>query len=236
MVDLHTHILPAVDDGAKSWEMAVEMCNMAAADGITHLVATPHSNDKFRYDRQAHEAALAQLREQVNGTVELSLGCDFHLSFDNILALRKNPADFCIGNTKYLLVEFSDFAISRQLLHTLEEFLDQGLTPIVTHPERNPLLQAKPDTVVDMAEIGCVIQVTASSFTGFWGARPQKAAAWLLKKGAVHVLASDAHDPSRRPPILSSGRAEVARLAGQEVAELLVTTNPAAILRGESLV
>jgi protein-tyrosine phosphatase len=236
MVDIHSHILPEVDDGAKSWEMAVEMCRMAAADGITHVVATPHSNDQFHYDRRAHEALLAELRERVHGEIELSLGCDFHLSFDNIVALRRNPAEFCIGRTRYLLVEFSDFGISRQLLQTLEEFLDQGLVPIVTHPERNRMLQSQPETVVAMAEVGCVIQVTAGSFAGSWGRGPRKVSEWLLKKGAVHVLASDAHDPEHRKPILSRGRAVVAELVGDEVADLLVRKNPGAIVRGESLV
>jgi protein-tyrosine phosphatase len=235
MVDIHSHILPCVDDGAKSWEMAVEMCRMAAADGITHMVATPHSNDEFRYDRSAHEATLAQLREKIGGALELSLGCDFHMSFDNIVALRKDPTQFCIGKTNYLLVEFSDFGVSRQVLTTLEEFLDFGLVPIVTHPERNPMFQAKPELVVQMAALGCVVQVTANSFTGFWGNGPRKTADWLLKKSAVHVLASDAHDLKRRTPVLSGGRDAVAVLAGNEVANLLVSGNPEAIVRGKSL-
>jgi protein-tyrosine phosphatase len=235
MIDIHSHILPAVDDGAKTWEIAVEMCRMAAADGITHMVASPHSNDEFRYDRAAHEASLAELREKIGGTLALSLGCDFHLSFDNIVALRKNPAEFCIGKTNYLLVEFSDFGVSRQLLTTLEEFLDLGLVPIVTHPERNPMFQSKPELVVEMAELGCVIQVTANSVTGFWGNGPRKIAEWLLKKGAVHVLATDAHDLVRRTPILSKAREAVAGLASKEIAEYLVSRNPERIVLGESL-
>ena len=236
MVDIHSHILPTVDDGAKSWEMAVEMCRMAAADGITQMVATPHSNHEYRYDRRSHENSLAQLRDRIGGVIELSLGCDFHLSFDNIVALRKNPSEFCIGGTNYLLVEFSDFGVSRQLLQTLEEFLDSGLTPIITHPERNRMLQQKPDTIVDMAGLGCGIQVTASSFTGFWGSGPKKIAEWLLKKGAVHVLATDSHDTQHRTPILSTGRAAVAVLAGEDVAELVVCKNPGVIVRGEPLI
>jgi protein-tyrosine phosphatase len=236
MVDIHSHILPGVDDGAKSWEMAVEMCQMAAADGITHMVATPHANDEFVYDRQQHEAAIAQLREKLNGAIELSLGCDFHMSFDNILALRKNPAEFCIASTNYLLVEFSDFGVSQQMLQMLREFLDNGLRPIVTHPERNRMLQQKPEMILQMAEIGCVIQLTASSFTGFWGNTAKKTAQWLLKKGTVNVLATDSHDPARRKPILSEGRNAVAELASQEVAEILVSKNPEAIVRGESLI
>lgn len=235
MVDIHTHVLPGVDDGAKSLEMAVAMCTMAAADGVTHIVATPHSNDVFRYDRKAHEDSLESLRKELNGTVKLSLGCDFHMSYDNIVALRKNPAEFCIGTTNYLLVEFSDFGISRQVLTSLEEFLDFGVVPIITHPERNRVLQSKPELVVDMAAIGCVVQVTASSFTGFWGSAPKKISEWLLKKGAVHVLASDGHDPERRKPILSEGRDAVSVLAGEAVANLLVSENPQAIVDGRSL-
>src|SRR5512146_2553765 len=236
MVDIHSHILPGVDDGAKSWEMAIGMCRMAAADGITHMVATPHANDQFAYDRSQHEAALAQLREKVSGKIQLSLGCDFHMSFDNIQALRKNPAEFCIGRTNYLLVEFSDFGMSRQMLEMLKEFLDNGLRPIVTHPERNRILQQQPKMILEMAEIGCVIQVTASSFTGFWGKGPKKTAQWLLKNGTLHVLATDSHDLARRKPMLSAVRAAVAELAGEVIAELLVSKSPEAIVRGENLI
>ena len=235
MVDIHSHILPSVDDGAKSWEVAIEMCRMAAADGITHMVASPHANDEFRYDRAAHEATLAELREKTDGALELSLGCDFHLSFDNIVALRKNPAEFCIGKTNYLLVEFSDFGVSRQILTSLEEFLDLGLVPIVTHPERNPMFQSKPELVLQMAELGCVIQVTANSATGFWGNGPRKVADWLLKKGAVHVLATDAHDLVRRTPVLSKAREAVAGMASKDIAEALVGRNPEKIVMGASL-
>ena len=236
MVDIHSHILPGIDDGAKSWEMAVEMCQVAAADGITHIVATPHANDQFAYDRGLHQKALAQLCEKVSGSIELSLGCDFHMSFDNIQALRKNPSEFCIGTTNYLLVEFSDFGVSPQMVEMLKEFLDNGLRPIVTHPERNRILQQKPRMILDMAEAGCIIQVTAGSLTGFWGTGPKKIAQWLLKNGALHVLATDSHDPVRRKPVLSEGRAAVAELADEETAELVVSRNPEAIVRGEDLI
>jgi protein-tyrosine phosphatase len=90
--------------------------------------------------------------------------------------------------------------------------------------------------ILDMAEAGCVIQVTASSFTGFWGAGAKKTAQWLLKNGALHVLATDSHDPVRRKPVLSEGRAAIAELAGKETAELVVSRNPEAIVRGEDLI
>jgi protein-tyrosine phosphatase len=171
----------------------------------------------------------------MHGAMEFSLGCDFHTSFDNIRALRDNPANFCIGGTKYLLVEFSDFGVSRQMMQMLEEFQDSGLIPIVTHPERNRVLQAHPETIVEIAELGCVVQVTASSLTGFWGSTARKVSERLLKQNAVHVLASDAHDPKHRVPILSKARDAAAAVVGEEVAAILVTDNPQAIVRGEGL-
>src|SRR3954470_13888154 len=168
MVDVHCHLLPAVDDGSKSWEMSAQMCQVAKADGITHIVCTPHSNDEFRYDRGQHEKTLADLRSNINGAVELSLGCDFHFSYDNIQALIAQPDGFLIGGSDYLLVELSDFAMSPAIFKALEQVVGMGLRPIITHPERNLMLQRHADQVVRFAENGCAIQVTANSLTGHW--------------------------------------------------------------------
>jgi len=157
------------------------------------------------------------------------------MSFENITAVRHTPAEFCLGRTNYLLVEFSDFGVSRTMLKTLEQFLDFGLMPIITHPERNRMLQANPDLIIEMAEAGCLIQVTAGSLTGFWGTTAKKIAEWLLKQNALHVLASDAHDPKHRVPILSKARDAASAIVGEEIASLLVSENPQAIVRGEIL-
>lgn len=235
MVDIHSHILPGIDDGSTSWEMTLEMCDIAANDGITHIVASPHSDDTYKYDRVVYQAMLDELRTRLAGKMEFSLGCDFHMSFENITVVRNNPSQFCIGNTNYLLVEFSNFGVSRQMLKTLEEFLDFGLFPIVTHPERNRMLQSNPALVVDMAAMGCAVQVTANSLTGFWGSTARKMSEWLLKKNAVHVLASDAHDPKYRVPVLSDARTAAAAIVGDEIATLLVNDNPRAIVQGNPL-
>ena len=110
-----------------------------------------------------------------------------------------------------------------------------GMVPIITHPERNQILLRKPETVLEMVEQGCLVQVTANAVTGFWGSRSKKMVEWLLEREAVHVVASDAHDPERRSPVLSQARKAVAVLAGDEIADALVTHNPAAIVDGKSL-
>src|SRR3981189_1485123 len=97
VIDIHCHLLPEVDDGPKSWDVAVEMCRMAAADGITHAVATPHANDRYAYDREYLAGLLGQLREKIEEKIDpglplqLTLGCDFHLSFENLERVLEQP-------------------------------------------------------------------------------------------------------------------------------------------------
>lgn len=234
MIDIHCHILPGVDDGAQSWELAAEMCRLAAEDGVTDVVATPHANEEYAYDRSRLRQLLRQLQSRA-GAPRLRLGCDFHLSYENVRNALARPEEFSIEGTRYLLVEFSDFAMPARFAEALEKLRQAGLTPILTHPERHPVLQRKPEEVLSLVETGCVVQVTANSLTGFWGAMAQKAALWLLEREAVHVLASDGHDPKHRPPLLSPGRKAVEELCGPQVAQALVEENPRAILAGQPL-
>jgi protein-tyrosine phosphatase len=236
MVDIHCHVLPSIDDGARSWEIAETMCAMAFADGITHIVATPHSNPEYKYERNAFSRLLAELQFRTQDKITFSLGCDFHLSLENLSALFLDPAQFVIGNTKYLLIELNDFSIPpnyEALLFRIRSEL--GITPILTHPERHPILQLKPEQALRWIKAGCMIQVTANSLTGDWGRRAQSATTWLLKHEAVHVIATDAHDPSHRPPILSKAREIAAGLIGRRNASKLVEDNPLAIIQGREL-
>jgi protein-tyrosine phosphatase len=235
MVDIHCHILPGIDDGSKSWEMTAEMCRVAAQDGITHIVATPHSNDEFTYDRDRYTEMLGGLHDAADGKLAFSLGCDFHFSYDNIRDALAHPRRYTIGDSQYLLVEFSDYGIPPSVKQDLFSISSSGMVPIITHPERNQILMRKPETVLDMVEQGCLVQVTANAVTGFWGGRSKKTVEWLLQREAVHVVASDAHDPKRRNPVMSQARKAVAALAGDEIADALVTHNPAAIVEGKSL-
>ena len=232
MIDIHCHLLPEVDDGPKSWDVAVEMCRMAVADGITHSVATPHANDRYAYDRTYLTSLLDQLREKVGPELKLSLGCDFHLSFENLERVLEQPHAYTIGETNYLLIELSNYSIPARLDDCFFRLGDKGLTPILTHPERNPILQQSPQRVLEWAGQGCLIQVTASALTGFWGERPEIVARWLLDRSAVHVLASDAHETKRRVPNLSRGRDVAEKIVGAEYADALVEGNPGAIVKG----
>jgi protein-tyrosine phosphatase len=235
MVDIHCHILPGVDDGSRSWEMTREMCRIAADDGVRHIVATPHCNDEYAYDRQRYEGLKSQLEEAAEGRIEFSIGCDFHFSYENITDAIANPQRYSINGTRYLLIEFSDYGIPPNVAELLFQLTSRGMVPIVTHPERNPLLVRRPEKVLELIDAGALVQVTANSITGFWGAKTKQVAEWLLAQGAVHVVASDAHDPRRRRPVLSEARNALARLVGLEIADALVNDNPLAIVEGRPL-
>ncbi len=235
MIDIHSHILPEVDDGAKSWDIAQEMCRMAAADGIEHMVATPHANERYAYDREHLSQALGRLRALVGKSPKLTLGCDFHLSYENLRDALLHPERYMIENSHYLLVELSNYSIPAQIEESFTQLGDKGITPVITHPERNPILQQTPQRVLKWVEMGCVVQVTASALTGAWGELVWRTAEWLLQREAVHVLATDAHDTKHRIPVLSAGRKEAELICGPEVARALVEDNPRAIVSGQPL-
>jgi len=240
MVDIHCHILAEVDDGPRSWDVSEEMCRMAAADGIEHIVATPHASERFAYDREPLEKLLEYLRQRIAAVADLvppklSLGCDFHFSYENLQDALKRPERYAIGDSRYLLVEMSNYSIPPQVERQLAQLTEIGLTPVITHPERNPILQRTPERVVRWVELGCVVQLTASVMTGSWGEPAWRTAEWLLKRDAVHVLATDAHDTRHRVPVLSKARDAVQEDYGSDLAEALICANPQAIVNGQPL-
>jgi protein-tyrosine phosphatase len=235
VIDIHCHILPEVDDGPKSWDVTHEMCRMAVADGIEHIVATPHANERYPYDRERLTATLSQLRALVGETPRLSLGCDLHLSYENLQDVLARPEWYLIEDSHCLLIELSNYSIPANVEESFSQLGDKGITPVITHPERNPILQQTPQRVLRWVEMGCAVQVTASALTGAWGQRAWRTAEWLLQRDAVHVLASDAHDTRHRIPQLSAARKEAEGMCGVEVARALVEDNPRAIVSGQPL-
>ena len=205
MIDIHSHPLWEVDDGAESFEIALEMCKMAAADGITHMVATPHSNYRYPFDPEVNQRKIAEIQQALGEAPKMLLGCDFHLSYENIKHLLDGGKScYTINRTKYLLVELDEHFIPQQLDQVFYDLQIAGYIPIITHPERNALIRRKTDLVRKWVNQGCLVQVTAQSYEGGFGSTSLALAEEWLSQNLVHFLATDAHDPKRRPPILST--------------------------------
>lgn len=235
MVDIHHHLLWGLDDGAKDIETSIAMAKASAADGVTHIVCTPHANGNYDFQPELNATKVAELRERLKAegvAINLGLGCDFHLSYDNILDAKAHPARYSVNGLGYLMVELPDYGIPRGLTETFYELQLAGMTPILTHPERNPTLQNDLPRLAEWMRGGVLVQVTGDSVTGRMGKMAQRIAHELLAKRWVHFLATDAHNVTSRPPRLSEARDAVARKYGDAYAESLVATNPLAVFTG----
>jgi len=211
------------------------MARMAHEFGTTDLVATPHADPTYTFEPERIRERLAELASSVDGALRLYSGCDFHLSYDNIRDAIANPRKYTINQKCYLLVEFSDLLIFHNTPEIFSRLRDAGMLPVVTHPERNGLLQQRLEDLARWIEAGAFIQVTAQSLVGDFGRRAQEFCRTLLDRRMVHFVASDAHDCQRRPPRLDHAYAWLKERYGEPLAEALCVTNPRATLTGEAL-
>jgi protein-tyrosine phosphatase len=238
MIDIHHHLLPGLDDGAADMETSVAMARLAVEEGITHVVCTPHADDTYDFNPEVNAAKIATLRARLEAEgipLTLGLGCDFHLSYDNLQAAANAPTRFSINGLGYLLVELPDYGLPNGLTDTFYELQRMKLTPILTHPERNQTLQANRSRMISWMRSGLLIQVTADSVLGHMGKRAEQMAHQLLADRWVHFLATDAHGTRSRPPRIREAHALVASKYGKAYADLLCIHNPSAVFNGQSL-
>jgi len=235
MIDIHCHILPGIDDGAESLEVACAMAEMAITDGITHVIGTPHASQNHTFIPELVKQRRDELQSKFDGSLTLATGCDFHLSFENLQDIRHAPERFTLNQKTYLLVEFAEYSIPPSLDQALHQLQLAGLRPVITHPERNPLIRAQPERLFNWLKQGCYCQVTAQSLLGRFGKAAQDAAERWLDGDAIHFLASDAHNTTSRPPKLKETYDLVAKRRGETVARALLVDNPLAAFEGRPL-
>lgn len=234
MVDIHSHILWGLDDGAETLDESLAMLQLAAESGTTDIVATPHANSRYRYSTDVIKQRIEEVSQSVSGKPRVHRGCDFHLSFDNVQDAMENSAKYAINGGRYLLVEFPDSPMTgmKRVLTTL---LDCGLIPIMTHPERNSYLRGIGEEFQEWVQMGCLVQITAQSLLGRFG-KPSEESAWeMVRRGLTHFVASDAHDVKNRPPRLDLAFEAVSARISPALAELLLIENPRAVLSGGSV-
>jgi protein-tyrosine phosphatase len=221
-----------LDDGSQSLEDSIAMLKLAAETGTTDIVGTPHANLEFKFQPNLISERLEELRRATGGQPRLYSGCDFHLMFDNIQDALANPTKYTINHKNYLLVEFSDMLIFQNTGDIFARMRGVGIFPIVTHPERNPLLQRRSELLKKWVQEGTYLQVTAQSLLGHFGNTAKQFSIELLRQNLVHFIASDAHDVKHRPPVLREAFHWMMKEYGPAVAERLFILNPGAAVAG----
>lgn len=233
MIDLHNHILPGVDDGASSTLEAVELARLARADGVATIVATPHRNAwTYREDRADAEARLTDLRlacRDVGVEMGLLLGGEAFIAPDLADQVQSGLA-LTLNNGRYLLVEWPVDQYpswSDEAIFTLQV---RGICPIVAHAERYRFVQREPDRLARLVERGVLVQITAASVLGDAGEAARHSAELLLRRGLAHVIATDSHGPTHRPPLLSPARERAREIVGEDRAWALVRDVPGQVV------
>jgi protein-tyrosine phosphatase len=234
MIDIHSHILPQIDDGARSLEEALEMARLAAEDGIQQMVCTPHMFNGLSRNPEPAEVLdrVGALQESIGKEgLRLLPGNEVHFTHEILNKVRTNGVT-TVNRLNYMLVEFPALSVPAGASEMLQELLANGVRPILVHPERNAQLQMRRSMVADLVQQGVYVQVTAMSITGEFGTAARNCAESLLRHNCVHFIATDTHRAERRPPILSHGRDAAAEIVGNAGARKLVFDNPLAVVTG----
>ena len=233
MIDLHCHMLPQIDDGPKSLEESIAMARIAVKDGIKILACTPHIYQGV-YNNSAETikkatAAFQKVLDREKIPLKLVYASDTHIHPNLIEEIRLGNVPTFNGG-RYLLLEPTHHIAPIGFESYVVKMLEEGFVPIITHPERLTYIEKFYDVMTRLVEKGAWMQITASSFSGRFGALPKKYAYRFLVDGKIAILATDAHSIKHRPPILSEALAIATHVLGQEEALRLVVDRPSAIL------
>lgn len=229
MIDLHSHLLPGIDDGAPDLETALEMLRCAQEDGTTHIVCTPHIHaGRYANTPASIQQALQVFREHVQAAgLKVHLACAAEWRF-GIELLQLADLSF-VGEwqgRQVLLLEFPHGAVPFGADILCQKLLSKGIVPLIAHPERNKEFLRAPGKIATFHAMGCLFQVTAASLTGGFGPYAKDLASRLLVENVVTIMASDAHNLQHRSPVMSPAFAEASRLAGERAAWRLFKDTP----------
>ena len=235
MIDLHSHVLPGIDDGAGTLEESLDIARAAVADGVTVLAATPHVREDFPTSAATMERLLTVVQEAVAHAgipLRVVAGGELSLELAASLAFADVRRFGLAGNPRYVLVETPYAGWPLEIAQRLFELRSNDIIPVLAHPERNAEVQAHPERLEPLVNGGALVQVTAASLDGRLGRRARACGLHLIRHGLAHLVASDAHTGTVRQIGMS---AAVAAIGDRQLADWLTLEVPGAILRGEPI-
>jgi protein-tyrosine phosphatase len=236
MIDLHCHLLPGVDDGPETLQEALQLAQLACANGITHAVVTPHMHwGRYDNDRQSIATAVQGFKEdlaQAGIALQLDYAAEVRIGPEIMMMVEQENLPFLgtFAGYQLLLLEFPHDHIPIGSDKLVTWLLSHHIRPLIAHPERNKDVMRNVNKIIPFVEQGCLLQVTAASVAGGFGPQAKQVSQQLLEHGWVSVLASDAHNVQHRPPDLEPGRAAAEKIIGYEASWALVRDTPRAFV------
>lgn len=238
MIDLHNHLLPGIDDGAEDVSKSVELASIAVADGISHLVCTPHIHPgRFDNTPETISVALATFRAALSEAgiaLKVASAAEVRFGLELMEGITRGVIPF-LGEWEgrnVLLLEFPHGEVPFGAEKLTQWMIQRNILPMIAHPERNKGIMKSRSKLKPFLQQGCLLQVTASSVSGGFGETARSIAEELLLEGCVTILATDAHNTDHRPPQLRPGVKAAAALIGDAPAANLVTRNPWKLAQG----
>ena len=236
LIDCHCHILPQLDDGAASWEEAAAMARMAWADGIEHVIATPHQRGAYEHITPSiiRERVEQMRRHLAAEGIPLAVhpGADVRIEWELAQHVARGEVLTLADQGRHLLIELPHDIVVR-LDALVDSFRSRNMQLILTHPERNRRIMRHWETVESLVELGCLMQVTAGALTGAFGVEVRVFAEWLVQERLVHLVATDAHGATSRRPLLSRAYERIVHLTDRAYADQIFRENPQCILDGQ---
>lgn len=240
MIDLHCHILPGLDDGARDLDQAVDMARIAHEDGIEIIVGTPHLfNGRFDYDDLAvfEEKRVLLEGALTAGGVPLKIfsGAEVHITHDLVASVRRHREQLVLAGGSYIFIEFPYDHVFQGVKDLFFELMSERLTPVIAHPERNTAFAQSPKLLFELVEMGALTQTNGGSLLGRYGPDTEEAALRFLEMGLVHFISSDGHNTHSKPPRLAAAVERAAAVVGREKAVALVRDNPLAVIEDKEI-
>lgn len=239
MIDIHSHILPGLDDGPDHIGESIRMCRIAVDDGIHTVVATPHMlKGIYNFSKKDVLKKVEELNSAIkaeNMPLTILPGAEVVIDPDILSLIHKGDLLTMNNCGSHIFLELTDYFPKEQIENFIKNLIENEMIPIISHPERNITIQKNITILSRLVKAGALSQITAMSITGDFGTRAQKTSKEILKSGLAHVIATDAHSSTWRPPILSNGVRATKEIIGEDNAIKMVTETPKLIIQRRAL-
>ena len=240
MIDIHSHILPGLDDGASRLDTALDMAAQAVEDGIRGMIATPHVFREKIFEENIDQIlpALEAFRSELNKRgirLEVYPGAEVHIAHNLFRIIREKKDRLVLNKGKYILVEFPSRHVFAGVKDLFFNIMTSNLIPVIAHPERNRVFRHNPKMLFELVEMGALVQVNQGSLFGIYGERARTAARRFLEWKFVHFLATDCHNTGVSAPSMADSAQKAEALLGKQAARALVKDNPQAVVESREI-